>query len=115
METSDGPDGSHETVHEELVLFCGCLCSGIPHLGIASLHEPSFEVDRVGDVGIGANLIGRKREGLEGRVEVCDSVLGEETNEVEPADGKLAFRKRESGSVRANERLAVRRGGEHPT
>lgn len=78
----DAPDSSHETVYEELVFFCGSLFSCIPDFGITPFHEPSFEIDWVGKVGIGADFIGRKRKGFEGRVEVCNSVLGEEADEV---------------------------------
>ena len=95
----NAPDGSHETVNEELVLYRGRLFSRIPDLGITPLHEPPFEVDRVGNVGVSTDFVGRQREGLEGRVKVCDSVLGEEADEVQPANGEFAFRRGEHGSV----------------
>lgn len=56
---NNAPDRSHETVYEEFVLFCRCLFSRIPNLGIASFHEPTFEVDRVGNVGVRADFVSR--------------------------------------------------------
>ena len=96
----DVPDGAHETVDEELVLFCGCLFSRIPDFAIATLHEPLLQVDRVRDVGICGKRVGGQRERFERRVEVGNAVLREQTDEVQSADGVLARGRWQDGATR---------------
>lgn len=43
----DSPDSAHQRVDEELVLFRWGLFPGVPHLAVASLHEPPLQVHRV--------------------------------------------------------------------
>jgi hypothetical protein len=60
--TDDPPNGSHQTIHEKLVLLRGRFLPRIPDLTIASLHEPALKVDWVCYVGIGADFVGWERQ-----------------------------------------------------
>lgn len=55
----------------------------------------------MGNVRVSTDFVGRKREGFEGCVKVCNSVLSEKADEVQPANGEFAFRRGENGSVDA--------------
>ena len=96
----DIPDGAHERVYEELVLLGGSLLARVPHLAVAALHEPPLEIYGMADVRVRRERVGGERQRLERRVEVGDAVLGEETDEVQAADGVLAGRWREGGAGR---------------
>lgn len=91
----DLPDRSHERVDEELVFLDGSLFARVPHLAVASLHEPPFEVDRVGNVWIRRERVCGERKRLKRRVEVGDAVLCQQANEIESADRIFARRGRE--------------------
>ena len=81
------PNCAHQAVDEELVLFCWSLLACVPHLAVAALHEPLLEVDRVRDERICGEGVGWEGQGFERGVEVGDAVLGEEADEVQPAEG----------------------------
>jgi len=44
------PYRSDEAVNKDLVLLGRSLLSGIPNFAVATLHQPTFEVDRVVNV-----------------------------------------------------------------
>ena len=46
----DEPYRSDEAVNEDLVLFRRSFLSGIPNFAIATLHQPTLEVDWVANV-----------------------------------------------------------------
>ena len=53
----DEPYRSDEAVDEDLVLLRRSLLSGIPNLAVATLHQPTLEIDRVADVRAFSDLV----------------------------------------------------------
>ena len=51
------PYRSDEAVDEDLVLLRRSLLSSIPNLAVATLHQPTLEVDRVADVRALSDLV----------------------------------------------------------
>lgn len=94
------PDGAHQRVDEELVLFRRSLFPGVPYLTVAALHEPAFEVNGMADVWVRHEGVGGQGQGLERGVEVGDAVLREQADEVQTADGELARGGRQDGAMR---------------
>lgn len=100
MQNNNTPDSPHQAVDKELILLRRRLSASVPHLGVAALHEPPLKIHGMPDKWVLIDLVRGEREGLESGVEVGDAVLGEETDEVQAADGEFALGGREDRAIR---------------
>ena len=76
------PYRSDEAVNEDLVLLRWGLLFSIPNLAVATLHQPTLEVDRVANIWAFGDLVCRKWERFQSRVEIGNTVLCKEADEV---------------------------------